>query len=168
MISKIREKLRYVVKAEEYICCALLVIMLAVCFTAVVLRYVFTKPLVWSEEVILTMLIWFGFLCISIGSFGDSHIAIEGAYNKFPPIGKKICDLVRHIVMIVLGGLMVYYGWKIFKINLLKRLPATHWPQGIQYFPMVFGGVLTTLYSVLNLIECITGKDKKTEGGESV
>lgn len=166
-MSKIRENLRYVVKIEEYICCALLVIMLTVCFVAVVMRYAFNKPLVWSEEVILTMLIWFGFMCISIGAFGDSHIAIEGAYNVFPPAVKKICDLLRHLLMVVLGVLMVYFGWQIFKINLLKRLPATHWPQAVQYFPMVFGGALTTIYSVLNLIECIMGKGNSKEGEDA-
>lgn len=152
-MSKIRKYLGYVVKAEQYVCCVLLVIMLAVCFTAVVMRYAFSKPLVWSEEVILTMLIWFGFMCISIGTFGDSHIAIEGAYKCFPAPVKKACDLLRHVLLMVFGCLMVYYGWKVFKINLLKRLPATHWSQGIQYFPMVFGGGLTAIYSALNLVE---------------
>lgn len=45
-MSKIRKYLGYVVKAEQYVCCVLLVIMLAVCFTAVVMRYAFSKPLV--------------------------------------------------------------------------------------------------------------------------
>lgn len=164
-MSKVRGYLRYLVKLEQYVCCVLLVLMLIVCFTAVVLRYVFNKPLVWSEEVILTLLIWFGFLCISIGTFGDSHIAIEGAYNLLPSVMKKGCDLLRHVLLTVFGFLMVYFGWKVFKINLLKRLPATHWSQGIQYFPIVFGGFLTMVYSAVNLIECIIGKtaDKEAE-----
>lgn len=167
-MSNIRKYLGYVVKVEKYICCALLVIMLTVCFGAVIMRYAFSKPLVWSEEVILTMLIWFGFMCISIGAFGDSHIAIEGAYNLFPAGMKKVCDLLRHVLITALGCLMVYYGWKVFKINLLKRLPATHWPQGIQYFPMVFGGALTAVYSLVNLIECIMGKKSVSEEDETI
>lgn len=165
-MSKVKGYLRYLVKAEQYVCCVLLVIMLIVCFSAVVLRYAFSKPLVWSEEVILTMLIWFGFMCISIGAFGDTHIAIEGAYNKFPAPMKKACDLLRHILMTVFGCLMVYFGWQIFKINLMKRLPATHWPQGIQYFPIVFGGALTAVYSMVNLLEEISGKGKNNQREE--
>lgn len=162
-MSRVRGYLRYLVALEKYICCVLLVIMLIVCFTAVVLRYAFGKPLVWSEEVILTLLIWFGFLCISIGTFGDSHIAIEGAYNAFPPIMRKACDLLRHVLLMVFGFLMAYFGWKVFKINLLKRLPATHWSQGVQYFPIVVGGFLTMIYSALNLVEYITGKTPSKE-----
>lgn len=157
-MATIRKYLGYVVKLEKYVCCALLVVMLVVCFGAVTMRYVFSKPLVWSEEVILTMLIWFGFMCISIGAFGDSHIAIEGVYNLFPPILKKGCDILRYVLLTVFGCLMVYFGWQVFQINLIKRLPATHWPQGLQYFPMVFGGALTALYSIVNLIEYLMGK----------
>ncbi|MCC8127285.1 MAG: TRAP transporter small permease [Clostridiales bacterium] len=166
-MSKIRGYLRHIVRVEQSVCCLLLVTMLAVCFAAVILRYAFGKPLVWSEEVILTLLIWFGFLCISIGAFGDTHIAIEGAYNLFPPVLRRFCDLLRHVLLMVFGGMMVYFGWQVFHINLLKRLPATHWPQGIQYFPIVFGGLLTAVYSAVNLIECLSGKRERKEGSES-
>ena len=118
-------------------------------------------PLVWSEEVILTCLIWFGFMCISIGIFRDDHIAIEGAFHKFPPSVQFACTIFRHVVLTVFCAFMTYYGWKIFKINLLKRLPATHWSQGLQYFPMVFGGALMTVYSAVNLIETLSSKNKK-------
>lgn len=46
---------------ERLICCVLLVLMLSVCFISVIMRYAFNSPLVWSEEIILTCLIWFGF-----------------------------------------------------------------------------------------------------------
>lgn len=160
-MDKIKKGLGYIVTAEQYACCALLVIMLAICFVAVVMRYVFSRPLVWSEEVILTCLIWFGFMCISIGIFRDDHIAIEGAFHKFPPSVQFACTIFRHVVLTVFCAFMTYYGWKIFKINLLKRLPATHWSQGLQYFPMVFGGALMTVYSAVNLIETLSSKNKK-------
>ena len=57
------------------------------------------------------------------------------------------------------------YGWKIFKINLQKRLPATHWSQGLQYFPMVFSGVLMTVYSIVNLIETLIPYKKEETAG---
>ena len=160
-MDKIKKGLGYIVTAEQYACCALLVIMLAICFVAVVMRYAFSRPLVWSEEVILTCLIWFGFMCISIGIFRDDHIAIEGAFHKFPPSVRFACTIFRHVVLTVFCAFMTYYGWKIFKINLLKRLPATHWSQGLQYFPMVFGGALMTVYSAVNLIETLSSKNKK-------
>ena len=162
-MSKVKGSLRYLVKLDQWICCVFLVIMLAVCFGAVVMRYVFSKPLVWSEEIILTILIWFGFLCISIGAYGDTHIAIEGVYNLFPAAVRRACDILRNLLLTVFGCLMVYFGWQVFKINLMKRLPATHLSQGVQYFPIVFGGILTALYSAVNLLEYLIGNQEKNE-----
>lgn len=163
-MPKVKKYLGYVVKIEKYICSLLLVVMLIICFVAVVMRYMFDKPLVWSEEVILTLLIWFGFLCISIGIFGDSHIAIESVYKLFPSGVRKGLDLLRHALLLGFGCLMVYYGWQVFKINLIKRLPATQWPQAIQYFPMILGGSLSVVFSTVNLIECMIGLKQGKEG----
>ncbi len=91
-MGKIKKGLGYVVAVEQYVCCALLVVMLAICFVAVVMRYAFNSPIVWSEEVILTCLIWFGFMCISIGIYRDDHIAIEGVFNKLPAFGQEGID----------------------------------------------------------------------------
>ena len=160
-MDKIKKGLGHIVAVEQYVCCVLLVIMLAVCFVAVVMRYVFSSPLVWSEEVILTCLIWFGFMCISIGIFRDDHIAIEGVFHKLPHAAQTACTVLRHVLLTVFSILMTYYGWKIFKINLLKRLPATHWSQGLQYFPMVFGGAMMAVGSAVNLITVLTANHDK-------
>lgn len=162
-MAKIKKGLGYIVTAEQYICCVLLVTMLLVCFVAVVLRYIFSRPLVWSEEVILTCLIWFGFMCISIGVYKNDHIAIEGVYHMSPPLIRKAFDILRHVLLLVFSCLMIYYGWSILKINIPKRLPATRWSQGIQFLPMVFSGVLMTVFSVVNLIETL-GMGKKQRG----
>ena len=63
-LKKVRRILDKFVKAERYICCALLVVILIICFCSVVMRYVFSKPWSWSEEVIIILLVWFGFLCM--------------------------------------------------------------------------------------------------------
>ena len=164
-MGKIKKGLGYVVAVEHYVCCALLVVMLSICFVAVVMRYAFNSPIVWSEEVILTCLIWFGFMCISIGIYRDDHIAIEGVFNKLPPLARKALTVFRHVLLMVFCMFMTYYGWKIFKINLQKRLPATHWSQGLQYFPMVFSGVLMTVYSIVNLIETLIPYKKEETAG---
>ena len=47
-LKKVRRILDKFVKAERYICCALLVVILIICFCSVVMRYVFSKPWSWS------------------------------------------------------------------------------------------------------------------------
>lgn len=176
-LKKVRRVLDKFVKAERYICCALLVVILIICFCSVVMRYVFSKPWSWSEEVIIVLLVWFGFLCMSIETYNDTNIAVSGFYKNFPKPVQKACDVLRHVLMAVFFWLMASNAYKIFLVNSRKRLPASHWNQGLQYFPMVLGGALMLVFSIINIIGALINEkreltsdtvviEEKREGGE--
>ena len=78
-LQSIRKVLDKFVKLERIICCVLLVAILAVCFASVVTRYCFNSPLSWSEEVIIVLLGWFGFLCMSVETYKDADYAQQVA-----------------------------------------------------------------------------------------
>lgn len=155
MMDVLKKICRTIADAERAICCVLLVVMLTICFLSVIMRYGFGNPIVWSEEIILTCLIWFGFLCISIGVEADGHVAIEGFFNMLPDGAKRALDLLRHGIIVIIGLLMLYFGFQVFRINLVKRLPASKLPQAIQYLPMVVGGVLCAFFSTVNLLSAV-------------
>ena len=75
LLQKIRKVCDKFIKLERIICCVLLVAILAVCFWSVVMRYCFNSPLSWSEEVIIVLLVWFGFLCMSVETYKDADLA---------------------------------------------------------------------------------------------
>lgn len=160
-LKNIRKVLDKVIKLERIICCVLLVAILAVCFTAVVMRYCFNSPLSWSEEVIIVLLVWFGYLCMSVETYNDTNIAITGFYAMLPKGVQKACDVMRHVILTVFFYLMYSNSWKIFILNSRKRLPASQWNQGLQYFPIVLGGVLMLVFSVLNLVGTLTNEKRE-------
>ena len=160
-LKNIRKLLDKVIKLERIICCALLVVILVVCFTAVVMRYCFNSPLSWSEEVIIVLLVWFGYLCMSVETYNDNNISITGLYTMLPKGAQKACDVMRHVLLTAFFYLMASNSLKIFVLNSRKSLPASHWNQGLQYFPIVLGGVLMLVFSVLNLIGSLI--DEKRE-----
>lgn len=157
-MRKVRKVLDKLIQLERYICCVLLVIILAICFGSVVMRYAFNKPWSWSEEVIIVFLVWFGFLCMSIETYNDTNIAITGLYNVMPAPLKKACDILRHVLLMVFFYLMTKDSWRIFLLNSRKRLPASRWNQGLQYFPMLLGGALMLVFSLINIIGTLVGE----------
>ncbi len=164
-MQKLRKFLDHVIQLERYICCALLVAIMVICFGAVVMRYVVSKPWSWSEEVIIVMLVWFGFMVMSVETYNDSNIAITGFYSKFPKPLQKACDVLRHVLLTAFFYLMMTDSWKIFVLNSRKRLPASHWNQGFQYFPMVLGGALMFAFSIINLIGVFVKEERQTSDG---
>ena len=160
-LKNIRKVLDKVIKLERILCCCLLVAILAVCFTAVVMRYCFNSPLSWSEEVIIVLLVWFGYLCMSVETYNDASISISGFYAMLPKGVQKACDVMRHVLLTVFFYLMVSNSYKIFVLNSRKRLPASQWNQGLQYFPIVLGGALMLVFSVLNLIGTLINEKRE-------
>ena len=155
-VQKIIDK---VVDCEKRICVVFLVVMMLINFAQVLLRYVFSKPFNWSEEIILLVLVWFGFICMSIDIRQDSHAAITGVYNKFPPFLKKIADIIRHGLLSVFFALMINYGFQLFELAMRKKLPASQLSQGWQYAPVILGGCLMFFFSVINLLSVFMDKD---------
>ena len=145
-----------------------LFIMLCICFFAVIMRYVFNDPWTWSEEVILILLVIFGFLCISVDVYNDGHIALTFFYNRLSPKGKKILDVLRHVLI---GGfflLFTKYGIHIYEIKWKKPLPATGWSQGIVYAAQVIVSAMIVFFCLMNILRTVwpIEYDKQEKKGE--
>ena len=148
-----------------------LFIMLCICFFAVIMRYVFNNPWTWSEEVILILLVVFGFLCISIDIYNDEHVALTFFYNKLPPKAQTVLDVFRHAVIGWFFLLMTKYGLQIYRIKWKKPLPATGWSQGIVYIAQIVISVIIVFFCLMNILKTIilpreAVKPAKKEGAE--
>mgnify|MGYP004611640837 CR=1 FL=1 len=144
-VDKADSFFKKIIKVEKALGALSLFIMLVICFSAVIMRYVFNDPWTWSEEVILIILVIFGYLCISIDVYNDEHIALTFLYNAVPKWAKTAMDCLRHILI---GGfflLMANYGVQIYQIKANKQLAATGWSQGIVYFAQVVVSVLVPI-----------------------
>ena len=154
-LKPVRELVQKFINMEKLLCSLMLVIMVVITFTQVIMRFIFNAPFSWSEEITLILLVWFGYLCMPIDIFSDSHAALYFLYNKLPSAVKKAADLIRHGLLIWLFVEMMIYGMTITKLNLPKLQPATRISQGWLFAPLVVGGGLMLIYSILNLISTI-------------
>jgi len=151
-MGNLRKILNKLISIQKKVCVTLLILMLFINFAQVLLRYVFNKPFSWSEEIILTMLVWFGFICMSIDIGNDSHVAITGVYDKLSKPLKKVADLIRHGLLTIFFALMIKYGHQLLNISMRKKMPATGLSQGWQSAPLLIGGIIMFFFSLVNLL----------------
>ncbi len=151
-IIAVRGKLDRFMHFKGHVCAALLMIMLAITFVQVIMRAVFRAPFSWSEEATLMFLVWFGYICMSIDIYTDSHAALYFLYNSLPPIGKKLADLLRHGALLWMFVSMLKYGWMITTLNAPKPQPATGFSQGWLFAPLIFGGAFMAFYCLVNFL----------------
>lgn len=150
VLMKVRGYFDAFIQAERYICSVILIIVTLITFVQVVMRFVFDAPFSWSEEVTLMFLVWFGYLCMAIDIYTDDHAALYFLYNRMFPKLRKGADLFRHGLLVWFFAEMIKYGWMLTKLNLPKPQPATRFSQGWLYAPLIIGGALMLIYSLVN------------------
>ncbi len=138
-----------------------LFVMLCICFFAVIMRYAFNNPWTWSEEVILILLVIFGFMCISVDIYNDEHVALTFFYNKLPVKAQIVLDVFRHVIIGVFFYLFAKYGHQIYQIKWKKPLPATGWSQGIVFAAQVIVCVLIVFFCIINVLKTIILRESK-------
>ncbi|MBF9018557.1 MULTISPECIES: TRAP transporter small permease [unclassified Oceanispirochaeta] len=132
---------------------AILAVMLSLTVLQVILRYVFNNPTIWSEELTLFLLVWFGFIVMAMGVRADSHIALEYFYDRQGRRGQIILDAFRHSIIIALSLLMIFYGVQMIKLGWANKMPATQIRRGYLYASSLIGGILMATFSILNLLK---------------
>lgn len=140
----------------------LLVAMVVLVFLNVVLRYGFNFGIFWSEEISLVIVIWFTFIAMTLGVKELLHISINILPRKLPKVFSTILDSLRDFMIIIVGFIMIYYGWKLTLNGAKSWLPATNIPNSINYFVLPVTGIFIVLYAIIHLYEDI----KKFKGGE--
>jgi TRAP-type C4-dicarboxylate transport system permease small subunit len=128
---------------------ALLVLMTVIVFVEVVLRYVFSTGLYWSNEIALLCMVWYGFLSIAFGIITRQHIIIE-AFTVFLPKRILQCiDSVQYLAIAAYGVFVVVMAKDLCGFAARQSLPATKWPYSVVYASLVLSGALFALYGVL-------------------
>ncbi len=109
----------------EILIAAFLAVMVVMVFGNVVLRYVFNSGIVVSEEVSRWLFLWVTFLGAIVALKEHGHLGTEALISRLPVLGKKICLVLGHL-------LMLYATWLVFsgslaqvRINLNVEAPVT-------------------------------------------
>jgi len=133
----------------------LLVAMVVLVFLNVVLRYGFSSGIHWSEEISLVIVIWFTFIAMALGVKENLHINVSILPKKLPKAFFTVLDCIRDVLVVAIGGIMIFYGWKLTLNGARSFLPATHIPNSINYLVLPVSGIFIVLYAIIHLYEDI-------------
>jgi TRAP-type C4-dicarboxylate transport system permease small subunit len=120
---------------------ALIVVILA----SIVLREVFSLPLVWANEVAICFFVWGVFLGAGVGMAENAHIRFSIVIDRLPLAGRRAVGLaVSYVGLILLVGLFitsVYLTW----ISRDQRFTTVTLSAAWQWAALPAGTLLATL-----------------------
>jgi TRAP-type C4-dicarboxylate transport system permease small subunit len=135
-----------------------LMVMVALVFGNAVLRYLFNSGITVSEELSRWIFVWITFLGAVVAIRNHAHLGTDFLVGRLPPLGKKICLVIGH-------GLMLWVCWLLFqgsleqtKINMQSLAPSTQLPLAIVYASGMVFAVSAAPLLLLDLWLVLSGR----------
>ena len=127
-------------------------------FSNVILRYVFSASLPWSDEAARYLYIWVIFIGGLIAYQENSHLGVDVLVKILPVIGRKIFFAINNLIVLAVLCLIVVGAWEYMSVTNGVRSPALNLPLSFVYssgFIACFGMAVIALH---NLWRLITGR----------
>ena len=147
----------------EILIAAFLAAMVVMVFGNVVLRYAFNSGIIASEEVSRWLFLWVTFLGAIVALKEHGHLGTDALISRLPVLGKKICLVLGHL-------LMLYATWLVFsgalaqvRINLHVEAPVTGASMAFVYGTGVVFAVFAAMLLLRDLWRVLTGQLSEAE-----
>ncbi len=154
---------------EEYILVILSIFTVVVIFSQVVLRYIFSSSLPWSEEIARYAFIWMIYVGVSYGVKRQKHLSVDVITMLFNDRGKIIINIISNILFLIFALVITYYGIDIVG-RITRESAALEIPMEYVYLALVVGMILTSIRLIQNIYKDYiklknNGDDTEIEGG---
>jgi C4-dicarboxylate transporter, DctQ subunit len=128
-------------------------IMTVIVTYAVVLRYLLNRPIGWSEEISIYLMIWAIFLGTAYTLKEDAHIGVDLLMKKIPEYMRPFFLLFHYVVGILFLSVLFYKGIEMVNLSftLDTRSMAIDFPLYISYLAVPFGSALLLLQLLLKM-----------------
>lgn len=147
-----------VCKVFEVMISLFLAVMVVLVFGNVVLRYGFNSSISMSDEVSRWLFVWVTFLGAVVALQAHEHLGVDMVVDRLPDLGKKVCLVLGHVVMLAVTWWLLDGSWAQVKLNMEVSAPSTELPMAILYLPGAIFAAMAGFILLTNLWRVLTGQ----------
>lgn len=156
-LRRIRRVLGLLSTVSLWISGILLVIMTAAVGWQVFGRYVLNDTPNWAEPLSLQFMSWFILLGAAVGVRDSVHLGLDLLHHVAPGWAQKAMDVTSLTLVALFGFAMSWYGAKLAIGTWTATIPVLGWPGGVDFFPLILGGLLIGLFALERLVDRLIG-----------
>ena len=152
-------------KLEEYLMTVLTIVMTALIFLQVVMRYIFKDSPAWTEELSRYLFLWAIWIGASYGVKTQSHVRLTVLTSR---LSKKVQDVINVVVWFLWLAFTIFLvtkGFELVSIFLASGQTSTamHIPMWIAYASVPVCGTLMAFRLLQNAYFAIRNYKKEKE-----
>lgn len=122
-------------------------------------RYVLNDTPTWAEQLALLMVSYVTMLGTAVGVRDAGHIGLESFLVLAPDWLRNKMEMLIHILMIVFGSVMAYYGFTLAAGQWDEMLPTLGIADGFRYLPIGLCGTMITLFSIEHIVAALNNRE---------
>ena len=145
-------------KALKFLVVFLLGSMVFLVLGNVILRYGFNSGITTSEELSRWAFLWLTFTGAIVALREHTHLGLDTVVSRLPAMGKKICFVLSHLIMLYCTYLFADGSWKQTVINIGVEAPASGLSSGFYYGVGLFFCVPVAIILIYELYMMLTGQ----------
>jgi TRAP-type C4-dicarboxylate transport system permease small subunit len=155
LMIKMEKGLDYFEKALNIICRVFLGAIITIIFYGVIMRYIFSRPPAWAEELSRFIFIWMIMLGAVVVTREQSHIELTILVDHLPKKVRLVISIFTRLLMICFCWVMIQQGVKIYPIVAEAASPTFAISMGWLYLSIPVGGFLMTIFILENMIKSL-------------
>lgn len=127
------------------------IVMISSLILGVFFRYVMQDSLTWTEEVAMLCFSWLIFLTAALMVHENGHVRIELIESVMSAKAYWLLIQLSWILVSIIGVYMAWTGFQFIFLTMGQSSPAIRYPIWARDASLPVGGILITLYALLNL-----------------
>ena len=124
----------------------ILVVMVFTVFSQVIMRYIFQKPLMWSEELSRYLYAYLCFFGISISTYEKTHLDVTFLVKKFPKTIQHYLKIFSMLLMLLIFIIVSRNALLLPKVGGTIRAYSLGIPFWVLSISMVPGFIISSIY----------------------
>jgi TRAP-type C4-dicarboxylate transport system permease small subunit len=131
-----KTRIRIVLKNLDVIIASIaLAVLVAITFFGVVMRYIFSNPFVWQEELQISLFLWVAFLGSSAAFRTKGHVEISMVFDRFSYKAQRVLSVLIYCIVAVSLIYLIFKSSDMVKMffDTNKSTPVLSVPSALIY-----------------------------------
>jgi len=142
-------------KLVNFILIVSLGLMVILIFSQVIARFVFNRPLSWTEELSRHLMIWMAFIATAIAYRHGAHLSIDLLAQRLAGKKRVLLELFFLIIIIFFLSYMIKYGIELTQKTFRQTSSALQYPMSYVYLSIPSSGILMIVFTIEKFIDTV-------------
>lgn len=138
-------------------CAALLVTFTGLVLYSVLMRYLFSSPPIWGEDVPKLLFVWLSFVGAGLAYMLGFNIRMTALVDLLPKRARRVNDLLVHVLALVLLQVIFWNTLPVLRLAAGGRMFSTGLSNVWLYLPLPLGCLLLSLNEVWRIVRLFRG-----------